>query len=270
MDLTTGNVALSMVSAAATTHSGTEAAKTKSSLSAFIPAGSMAISVPPVASHRGRKHMNFVLLRSFLAVFCLCFMMPAHAASNALKLSCRHSFAGKPGGMFIILYLTFHNSGTTHLDVITCVPDPIFTFSKGALSLHLSGDWTESEAESEKFPIRERLLPRRLDPGATTTIAVQYQAVIFNSFPDITEETPVICSYRVGEEYSRRYGVWSGRLEAKSAFDPFYEKQKTEQPPPANPRSFGTSGMAPADSASRADVMPEASRDTSPRTLAKI
>lgn len=55
MDLTTGNAALSVVSAVAVTRSGTEAAKTKSSLSAFTFAGSMAASVPPVASHRGRS-----------------------------------------------------------------------------------------------------------------------------------------------------------------------------------------------------------------------
>jgi len=54
MDLTTGNAALSVVSAVAVTPSGTEAAKTKSSLSAFTPADSMAASIPPVASHRGR------------------------------------------------------------------------------------------------------------------------------------------------------------------------------------------------------------------------
>jgi len=55
MDLTTGNAALSVVSTVATTRSGTEAAKTKSSLSAFIPAAFMATPVPPVASHRGRS-----------------------------------------------------------------------------------------------------------------------------------------------------------------------------------------------------------------------
>lgn len=188
--------------------------------------------------------------------------MPAHAANDALKLSCRHSFANEPGGMYIILYLTFHNSGTTPLDVITCVPDPLFTFSKGALSVHLSGDWTEKDEESGMFPIRERLLPRRLDSGATATIAFQYHAAFYKSFPEITNDSPVICSYRVSEEYSRRYGVWGGRLEVKSAFDPFYEKQKTEQTRPANPRPFGTSGMSPANSASRAGDMPEASGDS--------
>jgi len=55
MDLTTGNAALSVVSTGAATRSGTEAAKTKSSLSAFTSAGLMAASVPPVASHRGRS-----------------------------------------------------------------------------------------------------------------------------------------------------------------------------------------------------------------------
>jgi len=55
MDLTTGNAALLMVSPVAATRSGTEAAKTKSSLSAFTIAGSLAASVPPVASHRGRS-----------------------------------------------------------------------------------------------------------------------------------------------------------------------------------------------------------------------
>lgn len=54
MDLTTGNAALSVVSTVAVTRSGTEAAKTKSSLSAFTPAALMAAAVPPVASHRGR------------------------------------------------------------------------------------------------------------------------------------------------------------------------------------------------------------------------
>jgi len=54
MDLTTGNAALSVVSTVAATRSGTEAAKTKSSLSAFTPAASMAAAIPPVASHRGR------------------------------------------------------------------------------------------------------------------------------------------------------------------------------------------------------------------------
>jgi hypothetical protein len=64
MDLTTGNAALSVVSPAAATRSGTEAAKTKSSLSAFIPAGLMAVSIPPVASHRGRSEMKSICLRS--------------------------------------------------------------------------------------------------------------------------------------------------------------------------------------------------------------
>lgn len=54
MDLTPGNAALSVVSTVAATRSGTEAAKTKSSLSAFTTAAFMATSVPPVASHRGR------------------------------------------------------------------------------------------------------------------------------------------------------------------------------------------------------------------------
>jgi hypothetical protein len=39
-------------------------------------------------------------------------------------------------------------------------------------------------------------------------------------------------------------------------------KQKVEQTGPANHRPFGTSGMAPADSASRAGAMPEASGDS--------
>jgi len=54
MDLTTGNAALLMVSTVAATRLGTEAAKTKSSHSAFTPAALLATSVPPVASHRGR------------------------------------------------------------------------------------------------------------------------------------------------------------------------------------------------------------------------
>ena len=55
IDLTTGNAALSVVSAGAAIRSGTEAAKTKSSHSAFTSAALMAASVPPVASHRGRS-----------------------------------------------------------------------------------------------------------------------------------------------------------------------------------------------------------------------
>lgn len=54
MDLTTSNSALSMASTVAVTRSGTEAAKTKSSLRAFTPADLMAAPVPPVASPRGR------------------------------------------------------------------------------------------------------------------------------------------------------------------------------------------------------------------------
>ena len=54
MDLTTGNAVLLVASTAAATRSGTEAAKTKSSLSAFTPTESMAAAIPPVASHRGR------------------------------------------------------------------------------------------------------------------------------------------------------------------------------------------------------------------------
>jgi hypothetical protein len=54
MDLTTGNAALSVVSTVAATRSGTEAAMTKSSLSAFTPADPMGVAIPPVASHRGR------------------------------------------------------------------------------------------------------------------------------------------------------------------------------------------------------------------------
>jgi hypothetical protein len=54
MDLTTGNAVLSGWSTDAATRSGTEAAKTKSSLSAFTPAALMAAAIPPVASHRGR------------------------------------------------------------------------------------------------------------------------------------------------------------------------------------------------------------------------
>ena len=55
MDLTTGNAALSVASAVTATRSGTEAAKTKSSLSAFTPTALMAVAIPPVASHRGRS-----------------------------------------------------------------------------------------------------------------------------------------------------------------------------------------------------------------------
>ena len=55
VDLTMGNAALSMGRAVAATRSGTEAAKTNSSLSAFTPAGLMAATIPPVASHRGRS-----------------------------------------------------------------------------------------------------------------------------------------------------------------------------------------------------------------------
>jgi hypothetical protein len=44
-----------VASPAAATRSGTEAAKTKSSLSAFTTAAFMAAAVPPVASHRGRS-----------------------------------------------------------------------------------------------------------------------------------------------------------------------------------------------------------------------
>jgi hypothetical protein len=58
MDLTPGNAALSVVSAVATTRSGTEAAKAKSSLSAFTPSALMATAVAPVASHRGRSAKN--------------------------------------------------------------------------------------------------------------------------------------------------------------------------------------------------------------------
>ncbi len=61
MDLTTGNAALSMVSTAAATRSGTEAAKPKSSLSAFTPAAVKTTSVPPVASHRGRSRIKYPL-----------------------------------------------------------------------------------------------------------------------------------------------------------------------------------------------------------------
>jgi hypothetical protein len=55
MDLTTGNAALSVVSTVSPTRSVTEAAKTKSSLSAFTPTALMAASIPPEASHRGRS-----------------------------------------------------------------------------------------------------------------------------------------------------------------------------------------------------------------------
>ncbi len=55
MDLTPGNAALSVVSTDAANRSGTGAAKTKSSLSAFTPAAFMVTAVPPVASHRGRS-----------------------------------------------------------------------------------------------------------------------------------------------------------------------------------------------------------------------
>jgi hypothetical protein len=54
MDLTTGNAALSVASTVAAIRSGTEAAKTKSSLCAFTATGLMAAATPPVASHRGR------------------------------------------------------------------------------------------------------------------------------------------------------------------------------------------------------------------------
>lgn len=46
-------------------------------------------------------------------------------------------------------------------------------------------------------------------------------------------------------------------------------KNETEQTDGANPRPCGTSGMSPADSASRAGVMPEASGDSSSGTLAE-
>jgi hypothetical protein len=55
MDLTTGIAALSVVRIVAAIRSGTEAAKAKSSLSAFTAAGLMGAAIPPVASHRGRS-----------------------------------------------------------------------------------------------------------------------------------------------------------------------------------------------------------------------
>jgi hypothetical protein len=55
MDLTTGDAALLMVSTVAATRSGTEAAKTESSLCAFTAAAFVATAIPPVASHRGRS-----------------------------------------------------------------------------------------------------------------------------------------------------------------------------------------------------------------------
>ena len=61
MDLTTGNAALSVVSTVAATRSGTEAAKTKSSLSAFTRTALMEAAVPPVASHRGRSARNMCI-----------------------------------------------------------------------------------------------------------------------------------------------------------------------------------------------------------------
>jgi len=40
------------------------------------------------------------------------------------------------------------------------------------------------------------------------------------------------------------------------------QKNEAEQTSPANHRPFGTSGMSSADSASRAEAMPEASGDS--------
>jgi len=42
----------------------------------------------------------------------------------------------------------------------------------------------------------------------------------------------------------------------------FMAKNKIEQASPANHRHFGTSGMASADFAARAEAMPEASGDS--------
>ena len=72
MDLTTGNAALSVAIPVDATRSGTEAAKTKSSLSALTSAAFMATSIPPVASHRGRWAMKYSPA-IFLALL-LCFV----------------------------------------------------------------------------------------------------------------------------------------------------------------------------------------------------
>ena len=47
------------------------------------------------------------------------------------------------------------------------------------------------------------------------------------------------------------------------------QENEAEQSGPANHRPFGTSGMSPADSASRAGVMPKASDDPSSGTFAR-
>lgn len=169
--------------------------------------------------------MRSALLKSVLAALCVCLVLPLQAAGDALQLSCRHTFAKEPGGLYIILYLTFHNTGTKPLDFFTLLQDPLFTFGEGSLSVHLNGDWPENEPGSGLVPIRERLLPRRLESGASTTIAVQYHMAVLISFPDITNDTPVHCSYRVSKDFAQRYSVWSGFLKAKSSFEPFYERE---------------------------------------------
>ena len=59
------------------------------------------------------------------------------------------------------------------------------------------------------------------------------------------------------------------RLTSGTTFLPQYEKEMCEQGDGPNHHAFGTFVMPPADSASRAGVMPKASGDRSSRTFAR-
>jgi len=146
-------------------------------------------------------------------------------ASGDLEMSCRHAFANTSDGTYLVLYVTLRNRGDKPLDVVTCLPSPLFLYDMGGMTVSLAGDWPSDKPDRGETPVRERLMPRTLAPNAFTTFAVQYQTVALSSFPRISRDTPVTCRYGVGEAYSKRYGVWGGRMAAKSILVPFYESE---------------------------------------------
>lgn len=144
-------------------------------------------------------------------------------ASGDLEMSCRHAFANTSDGTYLVLYVTLRNRGDKPLDVVTCLPSPLFLYDMGGMTVSLTGDWPSDKPNQGETLIRERLMPRTLAPNEFTTFAVQYQMAALSSFPRISEDTPVTCRYGVGEANSKRYGVWGGRMAAKSTLVPFYE-----------------------------------------------
>jgi len=165
--------------------------------------------------------MRSVVTTFLAAVVCLWSTKTSFSANDTLEMTCEHSFF--PKMQEVILYITLRNQGLTAVDVITYMPKPLLATRGGGWMFLLRSDWYMVNRESDKRPIRERLLPVTLAPNERTTFAARF---LINTFPDMAppnQNTFPDCTYKVEAEDAALYKVWGGELSVKSTYVPFYK-----------------------------------------------